>query len=642
MSEDPELAREAVEAAHDADFKCLLAVRGDAGLALVHEFMPDAVVLSARAAAASRATRCSTTSSATRRRATSPSTCSSEHERRARRARWRAPLGCGREADRPRGARRRLRRARRASSTGASERCSWWRTTSASATRLDRADRRRATSGSWAPGRASRRSPSSTAASSTAWCWTWASRTARASGCSSAIKRGEALPRPAGDRPHGQGAHRAKEEARLRRYAESIIVEGRTLTRAPARRDGALPAPRGVAPARRPAAHARAAAHRRRGVRGQEGADRRRRRAQRVRAHERVRAARDGGAVRRERARRDRGAAAATPTSTLVLMDIMMPEMDGYEATRAVREMPEFEQLPIVALTAKAMKGDREKSIASGASDYITKPVDIDQLLSLMRVWLHRLAGGMPRGGAGILVVDDQPENLHGARGACSSRSAAEVVTARSGEEALRRLLDDDFGVIVHGRADAGARRLRDGRADQAARRATRTRPVDLPHRRRRGQPSRSPAATRPARSTTSSSRSIPRCCARRSRCCSALAEKNAALRESEERFRAAFEDAPIGMGLSTLDGRLARGERGALRHARPLAPCSCCGQPLWELVASGRPGARAGGRRAAARDGRGSHQAEVRFTRQRRRGSCYALVSVSLAIRCAATGRCT
>jgi CheY-like chemotaxis protein len=80
----------------------------------------------------------------------------------------------------------------------------------------------------------------------------------------------------------------------------------------------------------------------------------------------------------------------ANPDISLVLMDIMMPEMDGYEATRAMREMPDFQRLPIVALTAKAMKGDREKSIASGASDYITKPVDVDQLLSLMRVWLYR------------------------------------------------------------------------------------------------------------------------------------------------------------------------------------------------------------------------------------------------------------
>jgi len=77
------------------------------------------------------------------------------------------------------------------------------------------------------------------------------------------------------------------------------------------------------------------------------------------------------------------------PDVDLVLMDIMMPEMDGYQTMAAVREIPEFKQLPIISLTAKAMKGDREKSIASGASDYITKPVDTDQLLSLMRVWLY-------------------------------------------------------------------------------------------------------------------------------------------------------------------------------------------------------------------------------------------------------------
>jgi HAMP domain-containing protein/signal transduction histidine kinase/DNA-binding response OmpR family regulator len=78
------------------------------------------------------------------------------------------------------------------------------------------------------------------------------------------------------------------------------------------------------------------------------------------------------------------------PEVDLVLMDIMMPGMDGYETMRVIRSEESFKQLPIISLTAKAMKGDREKSIASGASDYITKPVDTDQLLSLMRVWLYK------------------------------------------------------------------------------------------------------------------------------------------------------------------------------------------------------------------------------------------------------------
>jgi hypothetical protein len=80
---------------------------------------------------------------------------------------------------------------------------------------------------------------------------------------------------------------------------------------------------------------------------------------------------------------------AKKPGIEIVLMDVMMPGMNGLETIRAIRKQDQFKKLPIISLTAKAIKGDREECMAAGASDYLSKPVDSDQLLSLMRVWLY-------------------------------------------------------------------------------------------------------------------------------------------------------------------------------------------------------------------------------------------------------------
>jgi CheY-like chemotaxis protein len=95
------------------------------------------------------------------------------------------------------------------------------------------------------------------------------------------------------------------------------------------------------------------------------------------------------------------------PDADAVLVDIMMPGMDGYQTIHEIRAMPAFSDLPLFAVTAKAMKGDRQKCIEAGASDYVAKPVDIDQLVSVLRVWFQRAeqSRAMDRGSAPNVVT---------------------------------------------------------------------------------------------------------------------------------------------------------------------------------------------------------------------------------------------
>ena len=198
--------------------------------------------------------------------------------------------------------------------------------------------------------------------------------------------------RRAGERA-GRGVHRTRAVAGGGRAAShhgpQRRGEGRRIARASARRDGAVPASRGGRPAAGQAAHAGAAAQLRREPGRPEGAAGRRRRTQHLRA-ERVLERRGMEVLTATTGSEAIELLQSTPGIAICLMDIMMPEMDGYQTMEVIRANPAFRRLPIIALTAKAMKGDREKCLEAGASDYLAKPVNTEQLLSALRIWLHR------------------------------------------------------------------------------------------------------------------------------------------------------------------------------------------------------------------------------------------------------------
>ncbi len=195
-------------------------------------------------------------------------------------------------------------------------------------------------------------------------------------------------------RPAGRGLHRPRALARGGRAAPHHGAQrrgqGRGIARAPARRDRALPAPGGRRTCRR-----RSSACSRRLHSSDEDLvgktvllvddD-----ARNIFALSSVLERRGMQVLTATTGSEAIGLLETTPNVAIVLMDIMMPEMDGYETMQVIRANPAFRRLPIIALTAKAMKGDREKCLEAGASDYLAKPVNTEQLLSALRMWLHR------------------------------------------------------------------------------------------------------------------------------------------------------------------------------------------------------------------------------------------------------------